>query len=61
MGFNNFDGTVAEQEIGYKPEWTMEMQLKLADLNIYTGDLDGIFGFQTKLHTCQIFRSHPGT
>tara|TARA_B100000686_G_C16694041_1_gene919417 strand:- start:8 stop:949 length:942 start_codon:yes stop_codon:yes gene_type:complete len=28
MGFNNFDGTVAEQEIGYKPEWTMEMQLK---------------------------------
>lgn len=28
MGFNNFDGTVALKEIGYKPEWTMENQLK---------------------------------
>jgi len=28
MGFNRFDGSVTEKEIGYKPQWTMEMQLR---------------------------------
>lgn len=27
MGFNNFDGSVAEREIGYKPKWSMKKQL----------------------------------
>ena len=27
MGFNNFDGSVAEKEIGYTPEWTMKKQI----------------------------------
>jgi len=27
MGFNNFDGSVTEKEIGYKPEWTMKKQI----------------------------------
>ncbi len=27
MGFNNFDGSVAEKEIGYKPRWSMKKQL----------------------------------
>ncbi len=37
-------------------EETMSIQLKLADLKIYTGDLDGIFGFQTKLSLEQFQR-----
>ncbi len=28
MGFNRFDGSVTEKEIGYKPKYTMEMQLR---------------------------------
>ena len=50
--------TVDVESYTYSEE-TVEIQTKLKELNIYTGDIDGIYGFQTK-YSVKIFQEKAG-